>query len=93
MSFRLCVKDYEFDYDGKKFTIEKDKNFYIPIYGIMHDERYFKDPERFDPERFSDENRASIDPDTYLPFGEFITFKGMQRLIMRKFVYFRNRPT
>lgn len=49
--------------------MEKDKNFYIPIYGLHHDERYFKNPEKFDPERFSIENRDQIDPDTYLPFG------------------------
>lgn len=52
-----------------KFTIEKDKNFYIPVYGIHHDERYFKDAHKFIPERFSEENRHNIDPDTYLPFG------------------------
>lgn len=68
--YRLCVKDYEFEYDDKKFTIEKDKNFYIPIYGIHHDERYFPNPHKFDPERFSVENRDNIDPDTYLPFGK-----------------------
>jgi len=66
---RLCVKDYVMEYDNVKFTMEKDKNFYIPIYGFHHDERYFKNPEKFDPERFSDENRGEIDPDTYLPFG------------------------
>jgi cytochrome P450 family 9 len=68
---RLCVKDYEIEYDDKNFLIEKGKNFYIPIYGFHHDEKYFKNPEKFDPERFSDENKANIDPDTYLPFGEF----------------------
>lgn len=66
---RLCVKDYVMEYDDIKFTIEKGKNFYIPIHGIHHDERYFKNPDKFDPERFSDENKGDIDPDTYLPFG------------------------
>lgn len=66
---RLCVKDYEIEYDDKKFVIEKGKNFYIPIYGFHHDEKYFKNSDKFDPERFSDENKGNIDPDTYLPFG------------------------
>jgi len=66
---RLCVKDYEIEYDDKKFLIEKGKNFYIPIYGIHHDERYYENPEKFDPSRFNEENRKNIDPDTYLPFG------------------------
>lgn len=67
---RLCVKDYEMEYDDKKFTIEKGINFYIPIYGIHHDEQYFPQPEKFEPERFNDENKANIDPDTYIPFGK-----------------------
>lgn len=76
---RLCVKDYEFEYDDKKFTMEKDKNFYIPIHGIHHDERYYPNPSKFDPERFSVENRDSIDPDTYLPFGKFSVKKNCMK--------------
>lgn len=68
-SFRLCVKDYPFEYENMKFTIEKGKNFHIPIHGIHHDERYYKNPEKYDPERFSDENRVNINPDTFIPFG------------------------
>lgn len=30
---------------------------------------YMKFPERFDPERFSDENRKNIEPGHYVPFG------------------------
>lgn len=33
------------------------------------DSNYYPDPAKFDPERFSDENKISIDPFTYLPFG------------------------
>lgn len=79
---RLCVKDYEIEYDNKKFLIEKGKNFYIPIYGIHHDDRYYKNPETFDPDRFSEENRKNIDPDTYLPFGKkLFTNKSFRLLI------------
>jgi cytochrome P450 family 9 len=63
------VKDYQFDYEGKKFKIEKGQFFMIPIQGFHHDEKYFPEPEKFDPDRFSPENRHNIDPDTYLPFG------------------------
>lgn len=31
---RICVKDYEMDVDGLKFTFEKDRNFFIPIWGL-----------------------------------------------------------
>lgn len=41
----------------------------MPIYGLHHDPKYFKDPEQFDPERFNDENKPKIVPYTYMPFG------------------------
>ncbi|CAG9769801.1 unnamed protein product [Ceutorhynchus assimilis] len=41
----------------------------LPIGGLMRDPKYFPDPEKFDPERFSDENKDNIEPYTYLPFG------------------------
>lgn len=67
---RLAARDTEIEYDdGKRFMMEKDTNFYMPIYGFHHDEKYFPNPAKFDPERFSEENRKNIDPDTYLPFG------------------------
>lgn len=31
---RICVKDYNFDFNEQKFTFDKDKNFFIPIYGF-----------------------------------------------------------
>lgn len=78
---RLCVKDYDIEYDDKKFTIEKDTNFYIPIHAIHHDEKYFDKPEQFIPERFSEENRGSIDMDTYLPFGKVDHFASNESVI------------
>lgn len=67
---RMCVKDYLCEYgDGEKFLFEKGLEFWIPIYGIHHDPQYYPDPETFDPDRFSDENKYKILPGTYLPFG------------------------
>jgi cytochrome P450 family 9 len=42
---------------------------FIPIIGLHRDAKHYPDPERFDPERFSDENKHKINPLTYLPFG------------------------
>ncbi|XP_018359392.1 PREDICTED: probable cytochrome P450 6a14 isoform X2 [Trachymyrmex cornetzi] len=42
----------------------------IPIYGLHHDPNYYPDPARFDPERFTEENKRTRHPYTYLPFGE-----------------------
>lgn len=41
----------------------------IPIMAIHHDSKYYSNPEKFDPERFSDVNKQNIKPCTYLPFG------------------------
>lgn len=37
------------------------------MYAFHHDPKYFPDPEKFDPERFSDENKSK--PEIYMPFG------------------------
>lgn len=42
---------------------------WIPIYPFHRDAQYYPDPEKFDPERFSDDNKGSIVPGTYIPFG------------------------
>jgi hypothetical protein len=37
---------------------------------VHHDPKYYPDPERFYPERFSDEEKAKRHNYVYLPFGE-----------------------
>ena len=41
----------------------------IPIYALHHDEKYYDQPEKFNPDRFLPENRHLIQPFTYFPFG------------------------
>ncbi|CAF3843724.1 unnamed protein product [Rotaria sordida] len=59
----------DFVYHGQ--TIRKGTNVVIFIYGIHHDENVFPNPEKFDPERFSDKNLISteISPFAYIPFS------------------------
>lgn len=66
---RICVKNYELEVDGRRIVIEKGKNFFVPVWAIHNDPNYFPDPNKFDPERFSDENRSNIQEYTYIPFG------------------------
>lgn len=41
----------------------------IPIFAIQRYPEYFPDPEKFDPERFNDENKHKIRPCSFIPFG------------------------
>lgn len=66
---RICVKDYVFDDGDVKLNIKKGTPINLPIYGIHHDPEYYPDPEKFDPERFSEENKDNIVPGSYVPFG------------------------
>ncbi|KAF2887325.1 hypothetical protein ILUMI_18848 [Ignelater luminosus] len=65
---RICVADYKIP--NTDIVIEKGTPVVIPVYGLHMDEDYFPDPERFDPERFSEENKRNIPQFSYLPFGE-----------------------
>lgn len=55
--------------DGSKVLLQPNNVLWIPVFAIHHDPKYYPDPELFNPERFSDENKKSIHPCTYLPFG------------------------
>jgi len=65
---RLCSANVNFPDFG--LTLEKGSTVFIPIYGMHFDPEYFPDPQKFDPERFSEENKKMIKPFTYLPFGD-----------------------
>jgi len=66
---RVCVKDYYHDDGQCKFKVEKDTVLTIPLVGLHYDEKYWDDPMKFNPDRFSDENKDKIIPGTYMPFG------------------------
>lgn len=67
---RQCDKDYQLsEGDNYNFTINKGDKLWLPIYALHHDANYFPDPQKFDPERFSEENIGKVVSGTYLPFG------------------------
>ncbi|CAF0886524.1 unnamed protein product [Adineta ricciae] len=57
----------DFEYDGKKFL--KGTTVMMFLYTIHRDPRYFPEPEKFDPSRFSPENIRQIPPYAYIPFS------------------------
>ncbi|XP_017777324.1 PREDICTED: cytochrome P450 9e2-like isoform X2 [Nicrophorus vespilloides] len=66
---RECTKEYTLKGKGTSYTLQKGENITIPIIGLQRDPRYFPNPDKFDPERFLDENKKNIIPYTYIPFG------------------------
>nr|AGM32643.1 cytochrome P450 [Coptotermes formosanus] len=65
---RICVQPYTLKSDPP-MEVHPGEVLFIPIVALHHDPKYYPDPERFDPERFSDDNKHNINPLTYLPFG------------------------
>lgn len=51
------------------YTLPEGSVSILNIYGMHHDERFFPDAERFDPERFSPEREKQIPKYAYIPFG------------------------
>ncbi|KAL3841597.1 hypothetical protein ACJMK2_019714 [Sinanodonta woodiana] len=49
--------------------IPKGLDVTIPTYSLHMDPEFWPDPHKFDPERFSPENKDRINPFTFLPFG------------------------
>ncbi|CAH1732596.1 unnamed protein product [Aphis gossypii] len=66
--FREATQDYQVPDDI--LVIEKGTKVLIPAYAIHHDYRYYPDPETFDPNRFSPEEKAKRPKGTYMPFGD-----------------------
>ncbi|KAK5641874.1 hypothetical protein RI129_010421 [Pyrocoelia pectoralis] len=69
---RVCTKPYTIQPQragDKPININKGDLIWLPIYAIQMDSKRYPQPERFDPERFSNENRPQLDPYSYFPFG------------------------
>lgn len=69
-SDRIVNKPYTIELkNGKKINLKIGDGIWIPIVGYHMDSNYFPNPERFEPERFNDENRKTIVQGSYMPFS------------------------
>ncbi|XP_039312296.1 cytochrome P450 9e2 [Solenopsis invicta] len=72
ISDRVCTKKYELPPSQpgcKNVIIEAGSHVILPVFALHRDPKYFPNPNKFDPERFNNENKDNILPCTYLPFG------------------------
>nr|ADP69289.1 cytochrome P450 [Locusta migratoria manilensis] len=54
---------------GRAFTVQPGTAVVFSIAGIHRDPRYFRNPDVFDPERFSPDNKDPTSMVAYMPFG------------------------
>lgn len=62
---RKCEQEYEY----KGIKIPSGVSILVPAYQMHHDPNLWNDPEAFDPDRFSAENRGKIEPMAYQAYG------------------------
>jgi cytochrome P450 len=51
------------------FRLAPHTTVFVNIYGMHHSAKYFPDPEKFDPDRFSPEREKEIMRSSYIPFS------------------------
>lgn len=71
---RVCTEACEFPSSNPsdkdtKVVVDKGTIVVIPILAIHHDPTYYKDPEKFDPDRFSEERKSRLQKNCYFAFG------------------------
>lgn len=66
-TYRECDEAYQIP--DSSIVIPKGTRVTIPIHSIHNDADYYPEPDKFIPERFSDEEKAGRPPYTFLAFG------------------------
>ncbi|CAL8140280.1 unnamed protein product [Orchesella dallaii] len=69
MLMRNLKKNFIFDYEGKNVNVPSGTHIIIGAYAIQRSEKYYPNPEVFNPDRFLPEECAKRNPYTYLSFS------------------------
>ncbi|XP_060831896.1 cytochrome P450 6k1-like [Bombus pascuorum] len=64
---RVTLADYKVP--NSDLVIEKGTPIFMTVMGLHYDTRYFPNPEKYDPLRFTDEAKSTRPSLAYLPFG------------------------
>lgn len=65
---RECKNSYPIP--GTNLVLPKNTHVNIAVLGMHYDPEYYPNPRKFDPDRFSEENKSKRPQYTYLPFGD-----------------------
>ncbi|XP_011500584.1 PREDICTED: cytochrome P450 6k1-like [Ceratosolen solmsi marchali] len=64
---RISVEDYKIP--ETDIVLDKETAVFASVIGLHTDPKYFTNPFKYDPDRFSDERISDMTPGTYIPFG------------------------
>lgn len=72
---KCCTKSFRFppakaNGSGPHLDVPEGMSVLIPILALHYDPKYFPEPDKFDPDRFTDEAKESRPKYCYLPFGD-----------------------
>ena len=65
---RTAIRDYKIP--NSDVVIPKGQQIFIPVHAIHWDEDIYPEPEQFNPDRFTPEEKAKRHQYAYIPFGE-----------------------
>lgn len=65
---RKVVKPYQIE--ETNVTLDENTRVFIPVAAIHRDPKYYHNPDLFDPERFTPEEKEKRHPMAFLPFGD-----------------------
>ncbi|XP_034190826.2 cytochrome P450 6AQ1 [Osmia lignaria lignaria] len=70
LAFLDRVTSANYKVPNSDLVLPKGTPVYIPMMGIHRDPEYYPDPDKYDPSRFTEENKQKRPNFTYFPFGE-----------------------